>query len=60
MLVFEVIGVNILRMCKRMALTIEFLTPGTCINHARIGTSYSMHGIKSQRMLPDVIKMKRP
>ena len=30
MLVFEVLGANISRICKRMALTIEFLTPGTC------------------------------
>ena len=37
MLVFEVMGVNISSICKRMALTIEFLTPGTCTSHARIG-----------------------
>ena len=37
MLVFEVIGVNISSICKRMDLTVEFLTPGTCTSHARIG-----------------------
>ena len=37
MLAFEVIGVNISSICKRMALTIEFLTPGTCASHERIG-----------------------
>ena len=36
MLVFEVIGVNISSICKRMALTIELLTPGSCTSHARI------------------------
>ena len=37
MLVCEGIGVNISSMCKRIALTIEFLTPGTYTSHARIG-----------------------
>ena len=37
LLVFEVMGVNISSICKRIALTIEFLTPGTCTSHARIG-----------------------
>ena len=37
MLVFEVIGVNISSICKTMVLKIEFLTPGTCTSHARIG-----------------------
>ena len=37
MLVFEVISVNISSMCKRMALAIDFLTPGTRKSHARIG-----------------------
>ena len=36
MLVFEVIGVHISSICKRMALTIALLTPGTCTSHARI------------------------
>ena len=37
MLVFEVIAVTISSICKKIVLSLEFLTPGTCTSHARIG-----------------------
>ena len=35
---FEGIGVNVSITCRRMALKIEFLTPGTHTSHASLGS----------------------